>query len=250
MKKWFIQNFRMLIALLCSLGLSLPAMAIQYVDANEGSPKNVEISNKELTRISIEGGRIARMQFTDDEIDYKKDDALGEIYITPMVKKPISAFVIAESGKNYLLVLKPTNKPADSIMIREGLVRDQAAMQAAQFAKERKNAIARNSEAYMSAVKKFIYGMATGDLGDDISKSISGEQVPLWNESLLIRTARYTTPDLYGQSFTLSNVSSSPMVLEEQEFYKKNVIAVAIRQLVLQPGEQTELFVVSAGSGQ
>ena len=34
------------------------------------------------------------------------------------------------------------------------------------------------------------------------------------------------------------------MVLAEQEFYKRNVIAVAIRQLELQPGEQTDVFVV------
>jgi conjugal transfer pilus assembly protein TraK len=234
--------------LLVLTGASAISHAVQYVDATEGSAKTVMVSSKELTRIAIEGGKILKVQVTRGEIESNKDNENGEIYLKPLVKKSINVFVVSEGGKNYLLTLKPSDMPADSIVIREAALNNQRADLEERNAREQRRAIARNSEAYMSAVKKFIYGMATGNLGDDITKTISGEQVPLWDEALLIRTARYNTPDLFGQSLTLNNTSSSVMVIEEQEFYKKGVVAVSIKQLVLQPGEQTEIFVVSGAS--
>jgi hypothetical protein len=92
--------------------------------------------------------------------------------------------------------------------------------------------------------------MATRDLGYDINCSVSGEEVPLWKEAVLIRKSRCSTPNLNGQIFVLHNVSSSPMVVEEQEFYKKTVIAAAIRKQMLNPNEETEVYVVFAGGDQ
>jgi hypothetical protein len=37
------------------------------------------------------------------------------------------------------------------------------------------------------------------------------------------------------------------MVLEEQEFFKKNVIAVALDKLQIAPDESTRVFVISGG---
>ena len=223
---------------------SLRVGAVEYVDAIENIPKSVEISSKELTRISIENGGIINVKYVEGEIDYQTQNG-GQMYLRPLVKKPINIFITSNNNRSYLLSLKPSSKKgADSIIIREG-----AKLQAEQFENQKKlleeeRVLQRNSSNYTAAVQEFISSMASNNDINDISCSPAGDEVPLWNEALLIRKERCSTSNLQGQIFSVTNVSKSVMVLAEQEFYKRNVIAVAIRQLELQPGEQTDVFVV------
>lgn len=236
----FLQKL-ILLATLLIFGVS---HAAQFVDASETVTQTVTVSNKDYNRISIDGGYIKEVNVSKTEADTKKDEDNGVVYIKPLVKKPVTIFVTSENKRNYVLVLKPSDIAAEKVIIREGVVRDQQKYEAEQAIKAQRESIARNSEAYMSSIKRFVYGMATNEMGDEISCSVSGEEVPLWKEAILIRKSRCSTPNLNGQIFVLHNVSSSPMVVEEQEFYKKTVIATAIRKQVLNPNEETEIYVV------
>lgn len=221
------------------------AQATEYVDAQENTAKVVEVSKKDLTRISVEGGSIVNAKYMDGELDVQTENSNGQLYFKPLVSKPISIFITSDNGRNYLLTLRPNaKKSADSIVIREKttLQGDQISqMRQVQLEEER---LARNSATYETRVQEFVAEMAVRRDNSEISCAPAGEEVPLWQEALLIRKERCSTSNLQGQVFTLSNVSNRPMVLAEQEFYKKNVIAVAIRQLELQPNEQTEIYIV------
>lgn len=218
--------------------------AAEFVDANENIPKSVTISSKELTRISIEGGSISNVKYMDSELDIQSENSNGQLYLRPIVSKPISLFITSERGRNYLLTLKPSKtKPADSIIIREGSTLDEIAERRNAQLKMEQERISRNDAVYSSAVQQFVQSM-TASQSDNISCTPAGEEVPLWNEAMMIRKERCSTENLQGQVFTLTNVSNQQMVLAEQEFYKRNVIAVAIRQMVLMPGEQTDIYIV------
>ena len=234
-----------ILATLFTFGISHAAV---FVDASETVPQNVTVSGKDWNRISIEGGYIKEVHVSKQEASAQKDEVNGVVFIKPLVKKPVSIFVTSENKRNYVLVLKSADILAEKVIIREGIVKDQQMYETALAIKTQRESIARNSEAYMTAVKRFIYGLASNELGDEISCSVSGEEVPLWKEAILIRKSRCSTPNLNGQIFVLHNISSTPMVVEEQEFYKKSVIAVAIRKQLLSPNEETEIYVVFDGS--
>ena len=51
---------------------------------------------------------------------------------------------------------------------------------------------------------------------------------------------------MQAQLFNLTNISGKQMVLDEQEFFKKGVIAVVILEHQLQPNEKTDVYVVFA----
>jgi len=54
---------------------------------------------------------------------------------------------------------------------------------------------------------------------------------------------------MIGERYRLFNVSDKPMRVAEQEFYKKGVLAVAVRDLNLDPGRSTVVFVVKRNAG-
>lgn len=230
-----------------TLGCACQAVAVQYIDGNSAK-STASISDSEPTRVSIEGSKIRSIQTTKGEIDYQKDDENGQIFLTPKVKKNISLFVNSESGRNYLLTLKPSKQEADSIVIREAAAQSDAVMQAQRYEQTRQRDAVRNSEPYTSGVKRFIYGIANKQEEEfGITCSIDGESVPLWNEVVFIKKRTCTDGVLTGFEFVLSNATSSMMVLEEQEFFKKNVIAVALDKLQIAPDESTRVFVISGG---
>ena len=70
--------------------------------------------------------------------------------------------------------------------------------------------------------------------------------VPLWNEArfVLVRTLEGA---LLGEKYQLTNVSSSRMVIDERELYRRGVLAVMVDSLELEPGEATNVMVVLEG---
>ncbi|TDR30283.1 TraK domain-containing protein [Hydromonas duriensis] len=222
---------------------SLTAQAVQYV-SSETENAHVDISKTDFTRLTIEGGRIQSIQTIKDELDSKKDEASNEWYILPKVNKPISVFVSSKAGKTYLLTLKPIAKSADSIVIRES-VQDTQNLQRER--REQLRAMERASESYMASQKRFMYALShhAGSDDNELTCQINGENVPFWNEAMLIKRRTCSDGSLTGYEYTLTNISNAQMVLEEPEFFKKNVTAVAIERLVLAPDESTTVYVVS-----
>ncbi|MCK7499558.1 MAG: type-F conjugative transfer system secretin TraK [Comamonadaceae bacterium] len=60
----------------------------------------------------------------------------------------------------------------------------------------------------------------------------------------------YEGRGLIGEKYLLTNVSAAPMVLAEQEFDREDgdVVAVAIENHNLRPGESTSVYVIRLGS--
>ena len=66
------------------LALSSPASALQILDAKDGETVLGKISQKEVTRISVERGRIRKVIGNAGEFVLEKDEEKGQIFIRPV----------------------------------------------------------------------------------------------------------------------------------------------------------------------
>ena len=80
-----------------------------------------KVSRKEVTRISVDRGRIRKVTGNAGEFVLEKDDEKGQIFVRPtdpQSTKPINLFLTSDRG-TVALLLQPVDTPSDSIVIRE-----------------------------------------------------------------------------------------------------------------------------------
>lgn len=216
--------------------LSLPAQAI-YIAHADKSHQQVSISAHEQNRLAIQGRRIASVVPSQKGvISVIKDETLGALYftLTHDQQTSVTLFVSDEQGITYKLILQPSFIPGAEIILQPPQNNDKAAYNAG-FA-----------GTYLSQIKHAITSMADSTAMTD-SITINKE-VKLWKESRFVLLNQYRGVDgLLGEKYHLSNISLSTMQLAEQEFYRAGVLAVAIEQHALLPGESTYVLIVREG---
>src|SRR3990172_6105260 len=93
-------------------------------------------------------------------------------------------------------------------------------------------------------VKALTVALATDQILPDMELRPAGREVALWREAQFFLERSYLGRSIAGDRYRLSNVSRAPMRIAEAELYKPGVLAIAIDQLNLAPGEATNVFVV------
>jgi len=252
---------------------ALPAQALQLVEASDGAAVEAILSIREPTRIRIEGasitdvfgnihssqcGMAAALPATPGmtptgtgsspinpagEIALTCDRDKGEIYVRPVgdSAKPINLFV-ASANATYTLLLRRSDTPADTIVIRD------------RTPKALKHATSDQTPAGPSpnqvrAMKALLVAMASDRVPQDIRVEETRGTLPLWNEALFSRVRQYEGRGLVGEKYLLQNISDAPMVLAEQEFDRErdSVVGIAVAHHNLRPGESTSVYVIRRG---
>ena len=216
------------------LALSAPAFALQIVDAREGETTFAKISQKEVTRIAFERGRVRKITGNANEFLIEKDEERGQIFIRPTqpdATKPINLFLTSDRGTVGLL-LQPTDIPSDSIVIREARVPGANA------------STAPRSAAHVRALKNLLLVMAGDELPDDMEMREIGQDLALWAGARLTLQRAWMGAGLVGEKFQLANAGTEPLALSERDLFKPGVMAVSLEQANLRPGEATNLFVI------
>lgn len=212
------------------------AYGLQIVDSAEGQNAFVKMSAKELTRVVIEGGKIRTIFGTDGELIVEKNPEQGELYLRPAVlDKPINVRVISEAGKTYNLILQPVDIPQEDIVIREARPEEAKAVQVARIDHPAERT---------QIVREMVVGMLAGGASHKGDFRPLNQPVALWEGVDFVLTGTYFNGGLRGDRYRLTNRSDTVMQMVEQEFYVKGVIAVAIVQMTLAPGEATDVLVV------
>ena len=86
------------------------------------------------------------------DLELQKDTTSGQLFVRSLTSSPTNLFVVSEEGKTYLLVLKPTSKQGDNIVIDvAGANRREAAVLAKQTGPM---PVTMNSTEYVRAIKK------------------------------------------------------------------------------------------------
>lgn len=240
-----------------------PASALQTIEARDGVSIEAAIALKEATRIKVDGERItdvfgniyssncgAAPPGTRDaaqpsaainpagEIVLECDKDKGEIYVKPVAAgaKPVNLF-ISTSKSTYTLVLRRVDMPADTIVIK-----DRAWPQAAASVER----LGGPSPGHVRALKQMLTAMASDRVSADLRVEEVNRPIQLWTECRFTLLRIYESRGLIGEKYLLTNVSSAPMVLAEQEFDREHgdVVGVSIESHNLRPGESTNVFVL------
>ena len=220
--------------LLLLLALSLPASALQIVDAKDGETAFAKISQKEVTRISFEHGRVRKVTGNAGEFVLEKDEDKGQIFIRPTQAdgtKPINIFVTSDHS-TVALLLQPIDSPADSIVIREG-----RAVGSSPSRIER-------SGRHVRTLKNLLLAMATDALPDDMEIRETTRELALWPGVRLTLQRVYLGTGIVGEKYQLANLAKSDLTLTESDLYKSGVMAVSLEHRILRAGESTNLFVI------
>lgn len=259
-----------LLLMLASAG----AAALQLIDARDGVTAEAVLSMKEPTRIRIENAPItdvfgnvyssncaaplasattpltaapAATVNPAGEIAIECDRDRGEIYVRPMgtSTKPVNLF-IASAQATYTLLLRRSDTPADTIVIRDRTAR---APGAAEGAGPLANPQGRPPN-HLRALKALLLAMASDRVPADIRVEEANRPVQLWAEAQFSLLRVYEGRGLVGEKYRLTNVSTQTMVLAEQEFDREdgNVVGVSIEHHNLRPGESTSVYVLRVGS--
>lgn len=216
------------------LALSLPASALQIVDAKDGETVFAKISQKEVTRIAFERGRIRKVTGNAGEFVLEKDEDKGHIFVRPAQagsKKPINIFVSSDRS-TVALLLQPIDAPSESIVIREG-----REVQTSASRIER-------SGRHVRTIKNLLLAMATDALPDDMEIREAARQLVLWPGVRLTLQRVYLGAGIVGEKYQLTNTASAEVTLSESDLQKSGVMAVSLEQRTLRAGEATNLFVV------
>lgn len=230
----------LLLNLVAALAMS-PAHALQVVEGVEGKTLFVKVSLRDLNRISIEGGRVRLVKSADDAmLTGSADAATGQALIQPLVKDPFGVFVFSQSGKTYTLVLQPQDIPGETIVIKESSATAPMSSQPGEIEK---------AASYQQAIKKMIQALAGERLPEGIEVKKTWEEIRLWKGSRFALEQVLTGRTLVGEQYRLFNISDAPIRVAEQEFYKKGVLAVSVRDLTIEPGRSTQVFVVKRNEG-
>lgn len=220
-----------LLALL--LAISLPASAIQILEGVDGQTLVGKIAQKELTRVTVERGRIKKVTGNAGEFLLEKDEDKGQIYIRPTTEaatKPINLFITTDRA-TFTLLLQPVDLPAETIVIKDRAARNESTR-------------VERSSAYLRVIKNLLLAMASDTLPRDMEVREMAKEVGLWKEARLLLTRTYLGQALTGEKYVLTNVSSKSMVIAEQELYQAGVIAVSVENLNLRPDESSNVFVI------
>jgi conjugal transfer pilus assembly protein TraK len=208
----------------------------------EGITLFERVSRSELNRLSIGNGRIAKMHFKTEELEATKDDALGQVFFTPKVDKTISVFVTTASGMTFTLVLQPVpNMPAVNVALMEQRPQDAAAANGRVVAQQ---PAPLQQMSYEQAISTLVFGAATSQQIPGVSEERVGQQMALWQGTSFVHVRNLRTSGIRLEEYRLMNIGNTVIRLVEQELYKPGVMAVAVEQHVLEPGEGTPVFVI------
>ena len=102
----------------------------------------------------------------------------------------------------------------------------------------------------MRALKAMLVALASDQAPSDMRVEEVGRPLQLWKEARLTLMRVVEGRGMIGEVYILTNVSSQPMVLAEEEFDRDGdrVLGVAIEHHNLRPGDSTNVYVLRAGS--
>ena len=220
------------------------ANALQVLDGVVGKKHVVRIPARELTRLSIEDGRLQSMRFLSEELEVQQDKESGSVYLKPRVEdKQISVFVVSSSGATHELILQPVaSMPLESVVIRDPApTRPQHRAGPGSSGTTPEN----KASSLDQSLKRLILAMARGDAeGPGFTVERLNQPLALWQDVTFTLVGRFRARTHIGDAYTLVNTGTQVLTLAEQEFYRPGVQAVAVDQHLLRPGESTIVYVI------
>jgi conjugal transfer pilus assembly protein TraK len=218
------------------LWLPSAGFALQTVAPVEGTNSFAKISARETTRIAIESGRIRRFIANEGELVVEKDEERGQIFIRPAnLEKPVNIRILSSSGKWFSLVLQPVDMPQEDVV----LIDPDAATGGPNAQPDQR------ASGFEQGVRALINVMAdAGRTPARMQMVPVNQEVALWQGTRFVLRARYRDRNWVGERYELTNLGAAQIRVVEQELFRRGVVAVAVENLALDPGQSTFVYVI------
>ena len=227
LKQNFLPSLCSLLCLIAPHG----AHALQALEVTDGGTAYAKISADDLTRLTINNGRIASWHAPKGKLVIKKSPKAGELYVRPLNRAvPVSLFVTSDKGSTYAITMMPVEMPAESIVLN--------------VAGRKTPSTIERAGARDDTIKELMLAMAADRMPSDMEVRETSQSFSLWQGSRLTLMRSWMGASLMGERFDLTNTGTSSMRLLEQELFKPGVLAVSIEKNELAPSESTRIFVV------
>lgn len=187
---------------------------------------------KQLNRIYIENGRIAKAVADTQSIQLDPDKSTGSLYFIPLTKEQSSIFIISESGETHAVTISPkerliaqtialkdTNQPNRHSQLSSN---DQSALPYEERVQRILRAIPSLSHEHAEVLK--------GTITDGY---LIGNPVATWR-LLGLKLERYH----------LMNQTKETLQIREVDFYRRGVVAVATEATSLDPKASADLWII------
>ncbi len=254
--KLYVMPFAVVVMLLGSAAAQAGEYAVQ-----DGATLNAKLSREGLTRITVLGARVEQVFSSDGkDLSFQVDKRNGQVFVRhkaddtvldevslpgggSVKRKPMgsdktafSAFVTDDGGRTFNLNLSLADSPSESIVLKP-LVVEKA---------KSGRVIIQNDQSLPAEVMALTQVMAAN------TRDVSGyavaldlhEPQALWTGVEYQRVASYEGDTLLGEVYTLANRTGAEMRMVESEFQAKGVLAVAVKNPILQDGEFTYVYLV------
>lgn len=234
-----------LTVLACAM-LSFNAIAMQEIPVTPGQSIEVSISKKDFTMFGVDGGKIsyidgqdgAYITDADSEAGRKKAKEIGRVMIQPLSDKPFSIFITDDSGVTWPIKVKPNAKLSGDVIVLKNTEK-------VIVEKNNDMPIMTRATSRTQSIKNLMIAMSSNATPRDVAVVRVDKKVRWWKESELINTRDYVLGNLKGKLYELTNISDKPMVIDDREFYiSQDIIAVAVEDAKIQPGEKTKVMVI------
>ncbi len=235
---------------------NLYAKDIWHYEVKNNDTIIAQISEKEISRINLKGEIIDRLHFIDGEIEFIKEEE--DLYIRPLVKKPINMFLKTESGKTYKILFDVVDVPACQIFITQE--RKPKALGAALGKLRKQQSGSRSKKSVQKSLKKEgIDRSPTNYEEKRISKIINILEIEDKNFGFKLKKARgnykskkylikkemtATGAGLYAEKYKIKNITCDTQILTEKEFMGEKIKAVYLSQEKLLPEQVAVLIKV------
>jgi conjugal transfer pilus assembly protein TraK len=244
-KSLFLRSFSaaMIAALLL---LTSPSYALQIKTAIDNEPISANIASQELSRIFIDGDRIASVTGVNGTYLLQNDEQQGAIFIKPTFSyltqrkanaaqsQTLNIFVATESGHNFILELRPQNIPAETIMLKPKYAA--------------KKALTDNTApSYQQSLVRLITAMINHAVPNEYTVNyFEPAKKPQYTieKAELYLTSVYKGEELRGEIYHLINKGKEELQINEQQFAFPHVHAVAIYDRTVSAQGETYLYLI------
>lgn len=215
---------------------SMTSSALEVKQLADNQTALTKISAKELTKIFVDGDRIKKLDGQLGAYTVKQDDLLGQVYIQPTQayqNKTFSVTILTEQGHSYLLFLVPIDVPSQIIEIKPTSPVKKLAMNWEQ------------NSAYGQLLIKLISAMVSGDNPDGYAVTHGGSFKPMsgYGERVSVKLkATYSGAKVRGEIFSIKNISSAIVMLDEKAFYQPGTRAISLQSKQLAPQVETIMY--------
>jgi conjugal transfer pilus assembly protein TraK len=201
------------------------------------------VSQKELSRIAIEGARIAHLDKRADAAEVMRDEKTGELRVLPNEndRRPINVILTSDKGNTYTLILRVEDLPSQTIMLRDVSVAKRVPTAAAPLPAK--------LEGFERQLRQLIVALARDEKPVDAELIPKEQEFGLWQDTYFVLKTAMVVRSFVGERYWLTNTGTQLMSVAEQQFYRPGVLAVAVQFEQLPPGTRTEVYIVRERQG-